>query len=686
VLFVGCDGAPWNDPYPSKDREANTVYSAFQEHPKHLDPARTYSESEWVFICQIYEPPLQYAYLKRPYQLEPLTAASLPEVRYLNQAGEPLAANAPEQEIAYSEYLIRIKPGMYYQQHPAFAQEQNGKYRYYPLSLQAAEQYQVLSEFTERATREVIAEDYVYQIKRLAEPHLSSPIFGLMSRYIVGLEELRAALNVEAKKQDENLEMDLRSYPLKGVEVVDRYTYRIRIHGKYPQFLYWLTMPFFAPIPWEATRFYAQPGLESHNISLDWYPVGTGPFILTVNNPDREMVLEKNPSFRGELYPSDGTKEDKEQGYLENAGTLVPMIDKAVFTIENESIPYWAKFLQGYYDSSGVSSDDFSTAISFNAWGGAELSSELKKQGIQLQTSIGSSIWYWGFNMLDDTVGGYTEKARKLRQAISLALDVDEFILIFMNGRGITASSPIPPDIFGFQVVQDQKQNDLDKARQLLKEAGFSEGLTLYFDTVISGGPEEMATQAWLQKQFAKIGIELVIRGTDYNRFVEKQQLGTLQMYFWGWKADYPDPENFLFLLYGPNSSMKNGGENTSNYQNPVYDSLFEKMRSMANTEERFQIIQQMDEIVRQDMPWMGGFYPKDYVLRHQWISPRKNSAVATNTLKYAKIDPKLRAAKRKMWNQPMVWPLVGLIVLLLLCVVPAFIQYWLRERQKRKG
>src|SRR5690606_4689159 len=117
--------------------------------------------------------------------------------------------------------------------------------------------------------------------KRLAHPKLHSPIFGLMADYIVGLREYAETLSKHATANPDDVYLDLRQFPLSGVEKVDDHTYRIRIKGKYPQFIYWLAMPFFAPIPWEADRFFSQPGLADKNITLDWYPVGTGPYMLT---------------------------------------------------------------------------------------------------------------------------------------------------------------------------------------------------------------------------------------------------------------------------------------------------------------------------------------------------------------------------------------------------------------------
>lgn len=685
VLLGGCEQEPWNDPYPKEDPKAKIFYSSFAERPKHLDPARSYTEPEWSIIAQIYEPPLQYHYLKRPYVLEPLSAAALPELQYFDAAGKPLAADAEHSQIAYTDYIIRIKKNIFYQRHPAFAKDRQERYRYHQLSPQETKQYRILSDFKEQGTRELSSEDYVYQLKRLAEPHLASPIFGFMSAYIVGLKDLRQTLLQKADAQHKTgVEVDLRPYDLAGAEVIDRYTYRIRIHGKYPQFQYWLAMPFFAPVPWEVAQFYAQPGLESHNISLDWYPVGTGPFCLLENNPDRRMVLIKNTEFREELYPNEGSVADRATGLLRLAGTRLPLVDKVILTLEKEEIPRWNKFLQGYYDNSGISSDNFGSAIQVIPSGGLDLSEKLKAQGVQLQSSVAPGIWFWGFNMLDETLGGYSDKARQLRQAISLAFNVEEFISIFLNGRGILAAGPIPVDIFGFKTQAKPQSTNLQRARQLLAAAGYPRGvgLKIYFDTVVTGNPDEIAVQAWLQEQFEKLGIQLVIRGSDYNRFQEKLRLGSVQMFFSGWNADYPDPENFLFLFYGSNSSARRGGENIVNYQNPVYDQLFEKMRAMDDTPERLQIIQAMIDILHRDTPWIWGFYPKSFALRHGWLSVGKPSGIANNTLKYMQVDPQLRLKKRMLWNQPLLWPLAAVLVLGCAIFGPLLIQFWRKQQR----
>ena len=425
-LLAGCSDS-WNNPYPGSAKQANVLYSAFAERPKHLDPARSYSSNEVEFTGQIYEPPLQYHFLKRPYTLIPLTAEAVPQPQYFDAAGNRLPDNAPSPRIAESVYEIRIRPGIRYQPHPAFARDAAGRYRYHALEAGEVAGKSQIGDFAHSGTRELVAADYVYQIKRLAHPRLSSPIFGLMAEHIVGLKTLGKELE-KAAKAHPDAELNLNDFVLAGAEVVDRYTYRIRIRGKYPQFIYWLAMPFFAPVPWEAEVFYAQPGMAEKNLTLDWQPVGTGPYYLAENDPNRRMVLKKNPYFHGETYPGDGDAVDRQAGLLADAGKSLPFVDAAVFSLEKETIPYWSKFLQGYYDSSGISSDSFDQAVQFTAGGDPQLTDSMREQDIHLITAVAASIWYVGFNMLDPVVGGLGEDHQKLRQALSIAFDYDEFI------------------------------------------------------------------------------------------------------------------------------------------------------------------------------------------------------------------------------------------------------------------
>ncbi|HEX7812703.1 MAG TPA: ABC transporter substrate-binding protein [Burkholderiales bacterium] len=705
-FVLGACGGPWNNPYPASESGRNILYSAFTERPKHLDPVQSYAENEAVFTAQIYTPPLQYHYLRRPYELVPLAATEVPHPAFHDAAGKRLPDSAPAERVAYSIYEIHIRPGVLYQPHPAFAKDESGKYRYHHLKPDDLKHVYELRDFKYTGTRELVAEDFAYEIRRLAHPRLHSPIFGLMSEYIIGLKDYAAKLQEAAGKLPADGYLDLNSIPFEGVEVVDSHTYRIKVKGKYPQFVYWLAMPFFSPVPWEAERFYSQPGMtDGKNLSLDWYPVGTGAYMLTLHDPNRMMVMERNPNFAGEPYPTEGEPGDEAAGLLRDAGKMMPFIDKVVFSLEKEAIPYWNKFLQGYYDASAISSDAFDQTIQINANGEVGLTEQMEKQGIRLQTSVATSVMYMGFNMLDPLIGGDSERARKLRQAVSIAVDQEEFISIFTNGRGIPAQGPIPPGIFGYRegeqglnryvydwVDGEPRRKSVDDAKKLLAEAGYPDGidrstgkpLVINFDTVMVG-PGSKARVDWLTRQFQKINVQLVVRSSDWNRFQDKVRKGTSQLFFMGWNADYPDPENFLFLFYGPQSRTLKNGENTANYQNPEYDRFFERVQAMENGPARQELIDRMMEILRHDAPWVYVFYPKDFALAHDWVYNRKPNKMANNGLKYQRIDPAKREEMRAGWNHPNPWPIAIACGVIIAALAPAFVSYRRRERSRGK-
>jgi oligopeptide transport system substrate-binding protein len=197
----------------------------------------------------------------------------------------------------------------------------------------------------------------------------------------------------------------------------------------------------------------------ARQIVLNRWPVGTGPYYLHTFMPNQKIVLERNKNFRGETYPTEGEESDAEAGFLNDAGKPVPFVDRRVSNIEREAIPRWNKFLQGYYDEAGVlrepkaqlSSDVFDQAVSVSTEGDLDLSPRMLAHGIEKVIAYDTAIYNFAFNMQDKVVGGYSEEKCKLRQAISIALPYGEYIDIFKNGRGLSAQSPIPPGIFGYE-------------------------------------------------------------------------------------------------------------------------------------------------------------------------------------------------------------------------------------------
>jgi ABC-type transport system substrate-binding protein len=684
----------WNNPHSKEKSASNTLFSSFSLSPKRLDPVVSYNSNEWAFISQIYEPPLQYNYLQRPYKIEPLTLIKMPTIRYLDSKRQEVDEN--DERVAFTEYRLELRKDVRYQVHPSFAKDANGNLLYTALSEEALEKIETLDDFEQKDTRHLLAEDYAYAIKRMGVRQNHSPILDSMKSYIVGLETYSNTITQIAKKKKAQGEvLDLRGYDISGVKVVDTHTLVIEIKGKYPQFLYWLTMNFFAPIPWEADLFYQQKGLVAKNLTLNWHPVGTGPYYLAENNPNKQMRLVKNPNFHDEVYPASDHQD---------AGKKLPFIDEVIYALEKESIPLWNKFLQGYYDASGITSEAFDQAVQISSSGTMGLSEEMQKKDISLIGSVQPSTFYMAFNMVDHVVGGYTESARKLRQAISIAIDQEEYISIFMNERGMAAQSVIPPGIYGYEegaegtnpVVYDwvdgkRVRKPLAFAKQLLAEAGYPDGIStktgkplkLHYDTTATG-PDDRALMDWYRKQFDALGIQLVIRATDYNRFQAKVRKGKTQLFSWGWNADYPDPENFLFLLYGPNASIDTNGAgiNSSNYKNPDFDLLFKKMKTMKDTPQRMEIIRKMIKISREDAPWVWGIHPKSLALSHAWYRNIIPNAMANNTLKYKRIDAALRVKKQQEWNQPVLMPLAIIALFVLLMIFSLRRIY--RNRQNR--
>lgn len=690
MVIAGCSRQPVNSPYPRGHEQDNVLHTAFnQRSPKYLDPASSYSTDETPFTYSIYEPLYGYHYLKRPYELVPRAAASIDPPVYLDDQGQELPDDAPGQDVAISVYDIRIKPGIQYQPHPAFAMQSDGSYTYWPIPESQLKDKFAITDFKHAGSRELTADDYVYAFRRLASPRVVSPIFGLLSEHIEGLREygehLRKQDQLAREQQGEQARaqwLDLRQEGFTGVQALDAHTLRIRVIGKYPQFKYWLAMTFTAPVPWEADRFYHQPGMAEQNLSLNTWPVGTGPYMLTESITNRRHVLTRNPNFRGEPYPCEGEPEDSEAGLLDDCGKPTPFIDRIEFSLEKESVPLMGKFLQGYYDIPEIGRGDYGVAMQVAAGDYVEKARLYADRHIQIRSATAAQQFYFGFNWMDPVVGrGDTpeqqERNRKLRHAISIAFDWEQFVSIFQNDQAQVAHGPVPPDVPGFEplpaglnpyvydLVDGQaRRKSLDEARRLLREAGYPDGrdavtgkpLILHFDS--AGGTGSSAMLDWMRRQLGSINVQLEIRATDYNRFQDKMRQGTAQMYMWGWVADYPDAENFLFLLYGPNAKAINGGENASNYQSEEFDRLFDTMRFLDDGPEKDAIIHQMVDVVQRDAPWMFGYYPKSGGAWHAWVGNAKPTQMVRNTLQYYRIDPAMRATAIRQWNTPLWWPL----------------------------
>jgi peptide/nickel transport system substrate-binding protein len=699
ALLSACGEPPWNNPNPPYQDDLLTYQSVMTPAPpKHLDPAISYASDESLYLMQIYQPPMGYHFLKRPYQLQPVALKAFPQVTYLDTRGEVL--EEADERVVFSRYTLRFREDEHFQPHPAFALDEQGQALYLFDNAAEASRYRQIPDFPSSGDRPVRANDYAYAIKRLADPLNGSPMLGFMSHYIEGMKEFSEQLAEVPREGWLNLD----DYPMAGLEVVDEHTLNITIKGRYPQFVYWLAMHFFSPIAPEVDRFYHNPGFADRNLTLDWWPVGSGPYMMVKNDPNSEIVLERNPNYREDFYPTEGEDGDLEAGFLDDAGKPIPFIDRAVYRLEKEVLPLWTKFLQGYYDRSGEVHGN-TTGVFDQAFvvgpDGLEMSEDLADHDITMSPAVKPGIYYYGFNMRDPVVGGYSEERRKLRQALQIAFNTEEYLNIFYKGNGIAAHNLIPPGIPGHLegeaginpyvydwVDGEPQRKSLDYARQLLAEAGYPGGrdertgepLKIFID--VQSQAIGNTSMTWMDRAFSELGVQVEFRPADWNRTREKLLTGNTQIYSHGWLADYPDPENFLFLLYGPESPLdcECDGANNSNYASAEFDELFLQMRVLPPGPERDALVARMVELYRRDAVWLYSYYPKDTYLNNSWVYNTKRHGISKATLKYLRIDPDDRARRQVEWNQPVTWPLYAGALLLVGLLLPGVTAY--RRRQ----
>jgi oligopeptide transport system substrate-binding protein len=655
-------GACTNNPYPNADDEQKVRYRYLPDPPRTFDPAVSYTRIAHIVLVNVYETLLEYHYLKRPYEMIPGLAREV-----------PVARAQPDGRVAYS---FRLRPDMRYQDDPAFSIGDPGG-----------------------ATREIVAADVEFELMRLADPEVNSPIVAPMSK-IEGFAEFSAKLAArrEAEPAFAELRID-RQYReiggIPGVKVSGAHELEIVLSGPYPQILYWFAMGFTAPVPWEAVVYY--DGEDGRDNFRD-HPVSTGPYKFAHNDRYSRIVLERNENWYGirhpewkapgATYPSEGAPGDRELGRLDPAyvGQPLPFTDRIEFRIEKEDIPRFNKFYQGYYDQSSIINESFDQMIH---QGG--LSAEMERRGMQLDKAVDPDIFYVGFNLEDPVVGvSAGERGRKLRHAMSHAVDVEEYRRVFMNGRGIPANFVVPPGIFGYEegYRNPARSVDLERARALLVEAGYPDGidaetgrpLKLSFDTGDTTSRGRIRYQFFVD-HWNRIGLDVEINATNYNQFREKMRKGSYQIYMSGWIADYPDPENFLFLLWGENAGSTSGGENHANFRDPRFDELFVTMKNMENGPRRLAVIREMRAILERERPWIELFHRENYALYQGWTRNVKTAGLTYPQEKYRDIDVARRVIDRELWNRPIRWPAYAVASLTLLATIPGITTFF-RERQ----
>jgi ABC-type transport system substrate-binding protein len=568
--------------------EPKVLRVAYLVAETNFDPAFTSDQYSNNVIEEIFESPLTYDFLARPAKLKPQTLEAMPEITDNGKT-----------------YTLRIKKGILFSDDPAF----------------------------EGKKRELTAADYELAFKRLMDPKAASPNLWLIEGRIAGVEEAIA----KAKKEG-RFDYDAK---ISGLEVVDRYTLRIRLAKADYNFLYILAM--------QTVGAQAREVVEKYGSDIGAHPVGTGAFRLAEWKRSSRIVLVKNENFREEYYEAEPPAADplSQRLYAELKGKRIPQLDRVEIAIIEESQPRWLAFLNNELDWINLPYEFINTVLP-----AGRLAPWAVKRGIRHIPDIDPDITYLYWNMKDPMFGGYTPERIALRRAISLAYSNDEEINLVRNGTALEAQSPLPPGVLGYDPAFNLgKTYDPAKAKALLDMFGFvdrdgdgwremPDGSPLTF--VYATGPtqlERLFTQLW-KKDMDAIGVRMEVETAKWPDLRKKSKLGKLQNWHVAWGADYPDGENFYQLLYGPNCGSSNDGC----FELPEFDALYEQAAATPPGPARTQIYNRMARLVTVYAPWKLHSHRKRNQLVHAWVLGWRKHPFLHEGYKYVDIDPARRA------------------------------------------
>lgn len=553
--------------------EAGTLRYPIRAKVKGLDPIHADDEYSGTISHAPYENLYQYHYLKRPFTLVPQLASAMPTI---SKDGKT--------------WTIPLRQGVMFHDDPSF-KATGGK------------------------GREMTADDVIYSFKRLADPQNRSPGWWVLDGKILGLNAWREAAS-KAGTTD-------YSAPVEGLTALDKYTLQLKLPQASYQLIYSLQMTFTSIVPREAVEQY---GKEFIN-----HAVGTGPWKLSEFNGSAKAVFVKNPTYREELYPSEGEAGDAEKGLLADSGKRLPLADKLVYTIFVEDQPMWLNFMKGTLDTTTIPKDNYAQAVGPDG----QMTPDMKAQNIVLHVTPLLDVTHESFNMDDPLVG----KNKYLRQALSLAINDKPFIETFYNGRAIPAQGPIPPGLAGYdeKLKNPYRQFNLEKAKQLLAKAGFPEGKglpTLEYITYSSSTNRQL--NEYIEREWATLGVKVKFTTYSWPEFQASIKNRKGQIWSFAWGGDYPDAENFLQLFYSKNGSP---GPNDANFKNAEFDRLYEKALALPDSPARTALYQQMQAIVIEESPWIPMVHRLGYNATRSWLKNFKRLDEQHNPAKYYRVE-----------------------------------------------
>ena len=612
ALMCGCD----NNPHPAplhKTRPDGTPwtvrYQSMRNDPRSFDPQYTYDQLSRKAIEGVYDTLLEYHPMKTdPYELVPCMLAEM-----------------PVKENGGMSYLFRIKPDIRYHDDPCFP---GGK------------------------GREVVAEDMQYVFQRICDPAVESPFESTFEEYIEGIKEIHDAAE-KAKR------LDYETMRVSGVEVLDRYRFRLRMKKNYPQILYWLAFQPTAPVAREAVEYYdgqIHDGVRRGDFHK-FTAVGTGPYRVVSYAQRSRLVLERVPGYKTTVFPSDGFPPEKAEWLKPLAGKPLPFIDEVHFIIQPENIPRFVLLRQGYLDGMSVDKDSFNAMVSPVR----ALSPEFTSRGMSLEKDFEICTFWITFNMDDPVVG----KNAKLRKALAHAYDGARYSEIFYSGVPPVPTQLLPIGIFGFEKDRPAPfPYDVEKAKQLLAEAGYPGGrdangnqleLTITDQTT---GSEERQRAEFDQRSFEQLGIRVKVNGVTFAKMQDIEDKGDFQIVCGtGWGADYPDPENFFMLFYSKN--VPPAGKDYARFRNEEYDRIFEQMAIMDNGPERLALVRRLQKILDDECPMFPSFTKAFYTAVQPWARRTHDNLMyeVEGGLKFLVTDAPMRERMQREWNRPLLWP-----------------------------
>ncbi len=472
--------------------------------------------------------------------------------------------------------------------------------------------------------RKFVAADVVYSWKRLADDDVSLKSWWVLENTIVGLDEFRKTQNAAA-----NFDYDA---PVEGFEILNDHELKVTLKEPVTRFLWTLAMFQTSIVPREA--------VEKYGTRFGLHPVGTGPYTMAESGWIRQksMTLHRNPKYHETLTDAhivDGNT-------VSTPGSQLPLAERLEFTFFVEEQPMWLQFSAGKLDFTRVPRDNFGEAFNKRTW---KLKSSFSRKGITGHAVPMLDFIFWGFNMEDSLLGGYSDEKRYLRQAIALAMDWEERNDVIYNNVCAIYDGMIPPGLDGHP--EDGKSPaayrgpDLPRARELLAKAGYPGGKGLptidFYASLEATGVESSEV---LIRQMKKIGIEINPRLDVFSSFIESVNNRKAPFFAYAWHSDYPDAENNLALFYGPNEAP---GSNTFNYKNPEFDKLYEKIRTMPPSPERTAIYEQMRDMVLRDMPFAGSLARTRFFLVQPWLQNCKPTEDFFTWIKYLDLDESQR-------------------------------------------